>query len=98
MAPRKVGFALAARTAITAVAEAAERVAELDAIYKASGFQPASEGGTNPITDVDLDGHNMTAANLVDVSTFATNLDKFMNNDVPLQFDYTTAINAFRSM
>ena len=98
MAPRKVDFALAARAAITAVAEAAERVAELDAIYNASGFQPASEGGANPITDTDLDGHNMTAANLADVSMFAVNLAKFMNNDRPLQCDYATAINAFRGM
>jgi hypothetical protein len=95
MAPRKVDYALAQRDAITAFAEAAERIAELDAIYKNSGYDG---GGSDPIDDDDLISFDITAQNLANASTFAVNLALFLNNGVPLVFDYASAINAFRGM
>lgn len=95
MAPRKVDFALAARAAVTTLAEAAERIAELNEVFVASGY---NTGGSDPIIDSDIEGHDITAANLADVATFAENLYKFLNDDTPLKFDYATAINAFRGM
>lgn len=95
MAPRKVDFALAVRAGVTALAEAAERVAELDAMYVDSGYDAL---GSNPITDGDLTGHDVTALDLTNASIFAVNLALFLNGGDPLVFDYAGAINAFRGM
>lgn len=95
MAPRKANYALAVRDAVTALAEAAERIAELDAIYKDSGYD---SGGADPIIDDDLIGHDITAADLANASIFATNLALFLNDGDPLVFDYASAIGSFRSM
>ena len=88
MAPRKVDYVLAARAAITQFAEAAERIAELDAIFTDSGYE---SGGSDPIVDGDLTGHDMTAAQLTAVHTFAGQLDTFYAPKA-------AAINAFRDM
>ena len=95
MAPRKVDFARAVRDGVTALAEAADRIAELDAIYKASGYDA---GGSDPIVDEDVEGHDITAADLANASTFAENLALFLNGGDPMQFDYASAIDAFRGM
>ena len=95
MAPRKVDFSLAVRAAVTALAEAAERIAELDAIYVDSGYDG---GGTNPIVGGDLTGHDITAQDLANASTFAKNLALFLNNGDPMVFDYASAIGSFRNM
>ena len=89
MAPRKVDWALAARAVITQFAEAVERIAEIDAIYTDSGYDA---GGENPIVDADLEGHDITAAQLAEAHWFATQLDAFL---IPI---ITTAINGFRNM
>lgn len=95
MAPRKVDYALAVRTAITAFAEAAERIEELDEIYRDSEYVP---GEADEITAEDLEGHDITVTNLLNASTFAENLALFLGDDVPNQFDYLSAINKFRNM
>lgn len=95
MAPRKVDFAIAARAAITAFAEAVERIGEVDSIFKASGY---NSSGSNPIMDDDLSGHDITAANLGAVSIFAENVVLFLNNGSPMRFDYASAIDKFRNM
>ena len=95
MAPRKIDFSLAVRAAVTALAEAAERIAELDAIYVDSGYDG---GGTNPIVDNDLVGHDIVAQDLANASTFAENLALFLNNGGPMVFDYASAIGRFRDM
>jgi len=95
MASRKVDYALAVREAVTALAEAAERIAELDTIFTDSGYDP---GGANPILGEDIDGHDITVADLTNASTFATNLSLFLNKGDPMIFDYASAINAFRGM
>ena len=95
MASRKVNFALAARAAVTALAEAAERIAELDDIFQDSNYY---SGASNEIVNADLEGHDITAQDLNNVSMFATNLAEFLNYGTPLQFDYLAAINAFRGM
>lgn len=48
MASRKVDFALAVRKAVTALAEATERITELDEIFTDSGYD---SGGSDPIVD-----------------------------------------------
>jgi hypothetical protein len=95
MAPRKVDFALSAREAVTALAEAAERIAELCEIYFDSGYDAL---GSNPIVDEDIDGHDMTAQGLANFAALAENLDLFLNNGDPIVFDYQSKINAFREM
>ena len=95
MAPRKVDYALAARAAVTAIAEAVERVGELHEIFTDSGY---NSGGSDPIEDADLAGHNMTAQDMANFATFATNLALFMNNGDPAQVDYQSHINKFRNM
>lgn len=95
MAPRKVDFALAVRAGVTALAEAAERIAELEAIYKSSGYDA---GGLDPITDEDLVGHDVTAVDLANASILAANLALFLGGGDPLVFDYAGHINAFRGM
>ena len=95
MASRKVDFALAVRKAVTALAEAAERIQELDDIYGDSGYD---SGGSDPITDEDIAGHDITASDLANASTLAANLALFLNDGSPMQFDYASRINAFRGM
>ena len=95
MASRKVDFALAVRAGVTALAEAAERVAELDAMYVDSGYDSA---GSNPIIDGDIEGHDITADDLGNASVFAENLDLFLNGGDPMVYGYASAINAFRGM
>lgn len=57
-------------------------------------------GGSNEIVDGDIVGHDMTATDLANFSTFAKALDAFLNNGTPspLPFDYASRINAFRGM
>ena len=89
MAPRKVDLALASQAVITQFAEAAERIAEIDAIFTDRGY---GAGGSDPITDADLEGHEITAAQLAAVHTFAGALDTFITPA------YAAAINRFRSV
>lgn len=89
MAPRKVDWALASRAAITALAESVERIGELDAIGTDSGYD---SGGTDPITDADLEGHDITAAQLAAVHSFAGQLDAFITPTI------AAAINRFRNV
>ena len=94
MAPRKVDFGNAARAAVTAFAEAVERVGELDEIYTDSGYD---SGGSDPILDADCPG-DLTAQDLTNFATFATNVALFMNAGDPAVVDYQSHINAFRNM
>ena len=75
MAPRKVDFALAVRASITELAEVYDRLVELDGIYANSGYVA---GGSNPIVDGDLTGHEITAGNLAAASNFVGQLQTFM--------------------
>ena len=95
MASRKVDFALAVRSSISSFAQAADRLAYLDQIYQDSGY---NAGGSDPITDADLTGHDITATDLANISTFATQLTLFLNNGSPIQYDYKVYINKLRSM
>jgi len=93
MASRKVDMALAMRDGIGQFADVVQRIQELDDIFEDSGY---TAGGTNPITDADISAHDLTAADLANFHTFRLQLNKFLNNQVPAQFDYWAAINAFR--
>ena len=95
MASRKVNFALAARDAVTAFAEAVERVGELAEIFADSGYDSQ---GSNSIIDDDLAGHDITAADLANFAAFAANVALFLNDGDPAQVDYASKINAFRGM
>ena len=95
MASRKVDYALAARSAVTAFAEATERIGELYEIFTDSGYDTT---GANPITDEDIEGHDITAQDLANFATFAENVTLFLNDGEPMSFDYASKINAFRGM
>ena len=94
---RKINYAFAVLTAVTAFAEAVERIGELDEIYTDSGYE---SGGSNAITDEDLGsgGYDITAADLSNFATFATNVALFMNAGDPAVVDYQSHINKFRNM
>lgn len=95
MSPRKVDFALSFRAQITALAKLVKEMNELNLIYFASGYDI---GGSDPIQDSDLTGHDLTAAQIVNMSTITTNLEALLSNDVPTQGDYRALINALRTV
>lgn len=95
MSSRKVNFALAVRNVATNLAQVMDDIDALAGIYVASGYQ---SGGANAIVDEDVQAHDITAAQLVAFATLATNLVKFMNNQVPAQADYNTPLDAFRNV
>ena len=95
MAPRKIDLALTMRKAISDFDDLVAMLNELINIYEASGYDPA---GSDPIEVEDLEGHDMTPGNLNAVRTFVNNVNLFLNDGEPMQFDYASAIDAFRSM
>ena len=95
MAPRKVDFALAFREQITKLADVAEELHELNLVYFASGY---NSGGAAPSEDADLTGHDLTVAQVANMSTVSTALDALLSNGSPAQGDYWTLINAVRNV
>ena len=53
-----------------------------------------ASGGTNPIVDGDITGHDITAAQLALMITLINNFDKFWTNQVPTQNTYGDTIGA----
>ena len=95
MASRKVTISLAIRSAITSLDNLVTKLNELDNVFIKSEYDL---GGTDPIVDEDIEGHDMTAADLAAAHTFTTQLNLFLNDGTPLQFDYASAIDHFRDM
>ena len=95
MASRKVTFALQVKTIATQLADMMDEIDSLAAIYTASGY---SSGGSNPIVDADLTGHDITVAQITQFGTLATNLLKFMNNQAPATGQYRSQLDAFRNI
>ena len=95
MASRKITISLAIRSAITNLDNLVTKLNELDDIFINSGYD---SGGTNPIVDENIEGHDMVAADLAAAHTFVTQLNLFLNDGSPIQFDYTSAIDKFRNM
>jgi hypothetical protein len=95
MASRKVDYALAVRSSLSAFADLAEKLTLLADMFTDSGYQ---SGGSNEIVADDLVGHDITLADLAAAKTFAGQLDAFLDNGTPAQFDYRGAINAVRTM
>ena len=95
MATRKVNFARAVVGAITAFAKAVEGIETLDDIYKHSDYAPNEP---DEITVEDLASYEVTVGDLANASTFAENMELFLHDGVPMQFDYAKAIDRFRNM
>lgn len=95
MASRKVTISLAIRNAVTSLDNLVIELNELDDIFINSGYDSS---GTNPIVDEDIEGHDMIAADLAAVHTFVEQINLFLHNGVPTQFDYASAIDRFRDM
>jgi len=94
MASRKVDFALQMESAATQLAMAIEALEMMRRSYVASGY---NSGGSDPITDDDIAGHDITAAQIDAVSTLTANLTLFLDNGEPLQGYYRTTLDATRS-
>ena len=95
MAPRKVDFALQIQSQGTTLADLAAALGELYNTYFDSGY---NGGGADPITDEDLEGHNLTAADIANMITLTENLDKFLNAQVPVVGDYSATLNQIRTI
>lgn len=94
MAPRKVTFAKQCQDAATSLAIAADAAADLYSIYFDRGY---NSGGADPITDADLEAHEITAAEISSFMSMAENLALFLNNGSPAQSDYDSSLNKLRA-
>jgi len=95
MAPRKIDFALKARSTATSLAEAIDEIEYLADVYVASGYQ---SNGANPITAEDLQGHDISIEQLMEFAILAANLLKFMSGEASAEADYQQQLNAFRNV
>ncbi len=95
MKTRKLEFAQAVRAKVTEFDNLVAYLNELRDIFQDSGY---ASGGGDPITDEDLEALGMTTTDLANFDTFVENVSLFLNNGVPMQFNYAAAINRFRSM
>lgn len=96
MAPRKVDFALAVRATATKLAVVLDEIDSLAGIFIASGY---AAGGSNPITDADLTGFDITVGQLAQFTVLAVNFRKFVSNDgTAVVADYRSQLDAFREV
>lgn len=92
---RKVSFALSVRKQVTEFDDLIDSLNVLSDVFADSGYDSS---GSDPIVDGDLNGLDMTAADLAQFSQLVTNLNLFMQNGTPAVFDYAASIKAFRSV
>ena len=95
MAPRKIDLALKVKTMANTLANLLDDIDAITAIYTSSGY---GTGGADPITDADLTGHAITAAQIVQFGTMAANLKKLMGNQAPTAGKYREQLDAFRDI
>lgn len=85
MASRKVDFALRIASLATALEDLLQELDGLADIYLASGYAPS---GSNPITDEDLMGHDVTVAMLGEFCEVAVALQVLMAGGAPATGEY----------
>lgn len=94
MAGQKIKFMQAVQAVSTQLAQAADTTADLFSIYFDRGY---NGGGADPLTDADMTGHDVTAAQVAAFITLAENLTKFLDNQTPFVSDYDATLNALRN-
>jgi hypothetical protein len=95
MAPRKVDLALKVKAMANSLGNLLDSIDAISAIYTASGY---GSGGSDPITDGDLQGHAVTAAQLVQFGNMAAQIKKLMANQAPTVGKYREQLDAFRDI
>lgn len=96
MASRKIDFSLAVRATATTLAQVLDQIDALAGIYVASGYQA---NGSDPITNEDLIGHDISVEQLAEFAVLAVNLKKFVSNDnTAMVADYESQLDAFRNI
>lgn len=92
---RKVEFAKTVRRRVTEFDDMVTKLEELDSIFTASGYE---SGGTDEITDTDIEELDVDATDLANFHTFVVQIGNFLDNGTPTQYDYRSALDAFREM
>lgn len=91
---QKTNFAKAVQAIATTVAQEADKAGNLMTVFFDRGY---NGGGANPITDEDVEGLGITAAQVAAFITFAENFGKLLNNEAPFQSDYDAVLNQLRT-
>jgi hypothetical protein len=94
MASRKFQFAQAVINYITSVAQAADGGTDARSVFNDRGYNP---GGTDPIIDSDVEGLEITAAELLEGVQFFENLGNMLNNSPIVQKDWDAVVNKLRN-
>ena len=95
MAPRKVDFSLKVVSLGSTLADLLDSIESLAGIYTSSGY---ASGGSDPITDTDLTGHNVKVVHIAQFAGMALNLLKLMANQMPTVGKYREQLDAFRDI
>lgn len=94
MAGPKIKFMQRVQDVATRLAQVLEDVDGLDRVYLHRGY---NAGGANPVTDADLESHNVTAAQIAAFVTLCQQLSRFANNKAVTSADYLATVNALRT-
>jgi hypothetical protein len=94
MAPKKIGFVQAVQAVSTGLAQSVDKCADLYSIYFDRGYNGS---GVDPITDADIEGQNITAAQVTAFIVFAEALGLFTQGQSHTAGDYDATLNALRT-
>lgn len=90
----KIEFARKLQESAITLAQVYDDLKNEYSTYFDRGYNAAGE---DPITSGNLEGTGIVLANLTDTITLAENLQKFMENDVPVQADYSATLNKIKN-
>lgn len=90
----KLTWAGQAQTDATALAQVADKLANLETVYFDRGYD---SGGSNPITNDDVISLNITAADLGSLITLIQQLNNFLGNLTVSTADYDATLNTVRN-
>lgn len=90
----KLDFAQNIQNFNTQLAELFKDAPDLEGVYFDRGY---NGGGSDPITDSDLTGLGITAAQLGDGITLLQQLQNFAQNNAVTQGDYSATVNTLRT-
>lgn len=93
----KLTWAGQAQIEATALAQVADRLADLETVYFDRGYNGPPTPGDNPITDDDVVSLSITAADLALLVTLIQQLNNFLGGAGVTPGDYDATLNAVRT-